>query len=65
MEYLISGPKSYLDSRETGLKADGVNKNQPAGSHLRPSERLFARGSFIIILVASINSSEQLLEQIL
>ena len=38
MEYLISGPKRYLDFRETGLKADDVNKNQPAGSHLRPAE---------------------------
>lgn len=38
MEYLISGPKRYLDFRETGLKADDVNKNQLAGSHLRPAE---------------------------
>lgn len=35
MEYLISGPKRYLDFRETALN---VNKNQPAGSHLRPAE---------------------------
>ena len=46
MEYLISGPKRYLDFRETGLKSDDVNKNQPAGSHLRPTEGSADQGSF-------------------
>ena len=46
MEYLISDPKRYLDFRETGLKSDDVNKNQPAGSHLRPAEGSADQGSF-------------------